>query len=583
MGMNEVEDIKNRLDIVDVIGSYIQLKPAGRNFKALSPFHQEKTPSFMVSPDKGIWHDFSAGEGGDVFSFVMRMEGVTFAEALEILAKRAGVILTKRSGARKADNSRLYDAVEQAMKYFHLALSKDADALQYLLKQRALKKEAIKQYVLGYAPDQWDGLSKYLLGKGFSIEQLKKAGLISQKSTEKKAFDIFRDRIMFPIFDNQGRPVGFSARILHPKDDVAKYINTAQTVIYDKSTAIYGLMQAKEAIRQADEVVAVEGNMDVVGLAQAGQQNVVAVSGTALTTQQLKALSRLTKNIKLCFDQDAAGVRATQRAIELGADLDIRLSVVTFEGAKDPDELVRKDKAAWQKAVQEAAYAPDYLFAYTAKEYDLQSADGKKQASNFLLPLVKSLHDEIERDHYVQRLSALLGVAEDAVRQKLGRTKRVGGTAEAVAPTPPPPVEEPRKLTRAEAIEENLLELLLSEKSTRACLSELDDAVLSDRYKALFELLQNHSSATLQAIEKALPDMANDVKILAFRGEEKHRDLSDHDKRLEAYTQLHRLQKLNLELNKRRLARQIAQAEAVNDKALARELLKQYQALLVEE
>jgi len=581
--MNEVEDIKNRLDIVDVIGSYIQLKPAGRNFKALSPFRNEKTASFMVSPDKGIWHDFSAGEGGDVFSFVMKMEGVTFPEALEMLAKRAGVTLTKRSGVPKSDNSRLYEAVELAMKYYHLALSKDSEALGYLLKERGLDKDTIKKYVIGYAPTVWDGLAKYLLGKKYTLDELKRAGLISQKSTDAKSFDIFRDRIMFPIFDSQGRAVGFSARILHPAAGSAKYINTAQTSIYDKSSAIYGLMQAKEAIRNDDEVIAVEGNMDVLGLSQAGQLNVVAVSGTALTTHQLKTLSRLSKNVKLCFDQDEAGVRATQRAIELGAELDVRLSVVTFTGAKDPDELVHKDKSAWQKAVSEARYAPDYLFEYAGSHYKIQSADGKKQASNFFLPMVKTLRDEIERDHYVKRLSALLAVSEDAVKQKLNRTK----ATVAAAPEPEPEMKvesEPAKqLTRAEQIEESLLELLLSDESTRACLAELEDTLLSDRHRPIFELLRNHSTISLEAIIKALPDMANDVKILAFRGEEKHRDLSDHDKRLEAYTQLHRLQKLNLELNKRHLARQIAQAEAVNDKALAHELLQKYQALIVEE
>lgn len=582
--MNEVEDIKNRLDIVDVIGGYIQLKPAGRNFKALSPFRQEKTPSFMVSPDKGIWHDFSAGEGGDIFSFVMRMEGITFVEALELLAKRAGVSLSKRSVGERTDNSRLYDAVESAMKYFHLALSKNQPALDYLIRERALTKDIIKRFVLGYAPDNWDGLAQYLMSKGYKLDELKRAGLISQKSTPQKAYDIFRDRIMFPIFDNQSRAVGFSARILHTKPDSAKYINTAQTAIYDKSNVVYGLMQAKDAIRTRDEVVVVEGNMDVVGLSQAEQANVVAVSGTALSVKQLKILARLTKNIKLCFDQDEAGLRATRRAIELGSGLDINLLVITFSGAKDPDELVKTDKKAWEQAVDSAQYALDYLFAYTAKTYDLSSANGLKQASSFLLPLLKSLSDEVERDHYMQRLSVLLGVSEQSLYKKLAHTKELAEPAPSDEPAPstPVPADSP-PLSRAEQIEENLLELLLSTSSTRACLVDLDDATISERHRDVFELLQNHSKASLDTIAKALPDRANDVKILAFKGEQKYRDLNDHDKRLEAYTQLHRLQKLNLELNKRRLARQIAQAEAVKDKALAQELLQKYQSLLSEE
>lgn len=582
--MNEVEDIKNRLDIVDVIGGYIQLKPAGRNFKALSPFRQEKTPSFMVSPDKGIWHDFSAGEGGDIFSFVMRMEGITFVEALELLAKRAGVSLSKRSAGERVDNSRLYGAVELAMKYFHLALSKNQPALDYLLKQRALTKSVIKKYVLGYAPDNWDGLAQYLMAKGYKLDELKRAGLISQKSTPQKAYDIFRDRIMFPIFDNQSRAVGFSARILQPNSQSAKYINTAQTAIYDKSNVIYGLMQAKESIRTGDEAVVVEGNMDVVGLSQAGQDNVVAVSGTALSTKQLKALGRLTKNIKLCFDQDEAGLRATRRAIELASGLDINLSVITFSGAKDPDELVKSDKKAWEQAVASAQYALDYLFSYTARIYDLSTANGLKQASGFLLPILKSLSDEVERDHYIQRLSVLLGVSEQSLYKKLAQTKEL---AEPIVDDESvynaPVLTETSPMSRTEQIEENLLELLLSALSTRACLVDLEIATISDRHRDIFELLQNHSKASLDVITKALPDRANDVKILAFKGEQKYCDLNDHDKRLEAYTQLHRLQKLNLELNKRRLARQIAQAEAVKDRALAQELLQKYQSLLSEE
>lgn len=580
--MDEVAEVKQKLDIVDVIGGYIQLKPAGRNLKAFSPFHDEKTPSFMVSPDKGIWHDFSTDEGGDIFTFVMRMEGVSFPEALEILAKRAGVTLKPRGAAQRGPaKAPLYEIMELAVKYYHLSLSRNKDALAYLRQERGLSAQAIKDFQLGYAPQSWDALTGFLRKKSFGYEQMVQAGVAAQKQGKSSAYDLFRARIVFPIFDAQGRPVGFSGRVLPGDDGGAKYINTPQTPIYNKSAAIYGLMQAKEAIRTHDEVVIVEGNMDVVALHDAGFEQVVACSGTALTSEQLKVLSRLTKNIKICFDQDAAGVKAAQRAIELAQGIDIKLEVVTFNDAKDPDELIHKDEKLWAKAVKEARYAVDYLFDYAKEAFGTASANGKKQMSNFLSATIRKLEDTVEQDHYIKRLSEELGVREDSVRRKLDSAEEVVTVhSRAVDQSPTP---ERRTATKQEKTEQNLLKLMLAYPAARMAVGDIVLDEISEENRPFFAALQQKPKATLDTLAKHLRERENDVKILALKGEEEYSGLTEHDIGLEAYTQVHRLQKLNRELNKRRLAKQIAEAEAAGDREGAKSLLADYQALLNEE
>ena len=580
--MDEVAEIKQKLDIVDIIGTYIQLKPAGRNLKAFSPFHTEKTPSFMVSPDKGIWHDFSTDEGGDIFTFVMRMEGVSFLEALEILAKRAGVTLKPRgAGQRGPAKTPLYEIMELAVKYYHLSLSRNKAALSYLREERSLSAQVIKDFALGYAPQSWDALTSFLRKKGYTNEQLVQAGVAAQKQGKSSAYDLFRARILFPIFDTQGRPVGFSGRVLPGDDGGAKYINTPQTAIYNKSSAIYGLMQAKEAIRTHDEVVIVEGNMDVVALRGAGFEQVVACSGTALTSEQLKVLSRLTKNIKICFDQDVAGVKAAQRAIELAQGSEIKLEVITFDGAKDPDELITKDKQLWIRAVEEARYAVDYLFDYAKQSFGTSSASAKKQMSSFLSATIRKLEDTVEQDHYIKRLSEELSVSEDSIRRKLD-------SAEVAEVAPLKAVEQSpqstvRTMTKQERTEQGLLKLMFAYPAARMAVGDIVLKHISEANRPFFVILQKYPKSKLETLAKYLHERENDVKILALKGEEEYSGLTEHDIGLEAYTQVHRLQKLNRELNKRRLAKQIAEAEAAGDRVGVKRLLTDYQALLNEE
>lgn len=586
--MNEVEEVKARLDMVDVIGGYVPIKQAGRNYKGLSPFKTEKTPSFVVSPEKGIWHDFSSGRGGDVITFVMEMEGLSFPETLEMLAKRAGVKLKPRKpGQAIANNkkSRLFEANDAAMRFYHLALSKNQVAKDYFLKSRGLMTEIIKNYKLGYAPDNWDALANYLRTKGFSEQELVESGLVAKRTKGNGVYDVFRGRVMFPVFDSQGRVVGFSARLL-ADEKAAKYINTPQTDIYNKSFAVYGLTQAKDAIRTEDRVVIVEGNMDVLALSNVGFGNVVASSGTALTEQQIRQLSRLTKNIAVCFDNDEAGLNATLRAIELAGQSGVRIDVISLNNAKDPDELVKKDPKLWQEAIKAIKYAPDYIIDLGRQRFDLSSATGKKQFISFTVPMLKVLSDDIEIQHYVKKVAQLIDSTEESIQKLLQKSTPIIIPTKTTLPDSEPKVKETkpkRRLTRQEKLEQELLELTLAFPQTRAALKDLELKQTSELHRSIFRILKNTGSAQLNSIVKGLPKEGNYVKILALRGEQQFADLSAHDIRLEAFTQVARIHEINRQLNKRDLARQIAEAESSGDTKLTKQLLKQYQELVNED
>lgn len=578
--MNDVEEVKNRLDIVEVISGYVELKKAGKDYRGLSPFRQERTPSFFVSPDKQIWHDFGANEGGDVISFVMRLEGLSFPETLEMLAARAGVKLTPRSGGQGESKTRLYELVELAMKYYHYQLSQSAQALAYVREKRGLTTDTLRAFMVGYAPDGWSGLSDFAVKKGFDEKELVTAGLSAKRNRGDGVYDVFRDRIVFPIFDAQGRPVGFSGRLLSDDVKAAKYINTPDTPLYHKSRAMFGLKQAKEAIRQAGSVILVEGNVDVISLWQHGQQNVVAVSGTALTIDQLKVLGRLAQTIILCFDQDSAGLKATQRAIELAQGTDVRLEVMQFNEAKDPDELIRKEPKAWQAAVDAAQYALDYLFDYAEATYGTQSAPQKKAYTRFLVPALRSITDRIELEHYITRLAQSVDVEAPIIRTMLSQQsnlKAPNSLSKNSVQTPPQQVQ--KSLTRQEKLEQAVIEMALSQPETRAALKELELVEISERYRPLIAALQKHPKSNLDELVKILPDMTEDVKMLALRGDHEYSAMTEHETGLEAFTQVHTLQKHITAQKKRALSRQIAAFEAAGDVAQAAKTLQAYQAL----
>lgn len=584
--MNEVEEVKQRLDVAEVISAYVPLKQAGRNLKAPCPFHQEKSASFMVSPEKGIWHCFGCGEGGDVIGFVMKYEGIAFPEALEKLARQAGVELKPRSAGdakNKKENERLASAIVWAVRYFQESLVKNPSALKYATVERKLNKQTVTDFQIGYAPDDWNALSHFLVKKNFTADELKRAGLAGQKEGRSTIYDLYRGRLMFTICDASGRPVGFTGRVLDPEQQ-PKYLNTPQTSLYDKSRVIYGLHLAKPAIRDNDEVVMVEGNMDVVASHQVGVKQVVAASGTALTIDQLKILGRLTKNVKICFDADAAGLRATERAIELSQNLGITLSMVDLGVAKDPDELIQKNVDDWKQAIKDAKYVVDYLFDQLAKEYDVTSVTGKRQYSDRIVANLRRLGDPVERDHYVKLLAKKLGISEDAINEKIEKAPAETRTMPAVD-VPPPPKQKviPPKPSK-KLLEESVLAVNLAYPEVRLSLDDLTPAHFNDPdHQVILETLQRNSNISLAQMGQALPNQADYVKILALRGEEEYGNFAPADRSLEAFELVRRLQTSTNKDTKTKLSHKLREAEASGDHELARRLLTQYQSLLTSE
>ncbi len=410
------EEIKSRLAVEDVVGQYVELKRAGRNLKGHSPWGVDKTPSFMVSPEKGIWHDFSANKGGDIFTFVMEVEGIGFKEALEKLAGQAGVDLTKYRGGDPAvakKKVRAKEALQLATKYYQACLTRNKAVCEYVFYQRNLNRSTVAEFKIGYAPASGKALTEVLQKRGYTLDELDSAGLLNRFKT-----DLFRDRMTVPFIDTTGNIIGFTARILGKGEP--KYLNTPETLLFNKSKFIFGLYQAKESIRRSGYVVIVEGNMDVISSHQAGVKEAVATSGTAMTEQHLKALSNLTSDIRLAYDGDAAGVKATERAIMMAGDLGIDLTVISdYHGAKDPDELIQKDPKLWQDAVNHSVPAVDWLLSKYEENLNLRSAPDKRKYSDIALKLLSYVKDEVERSAYEEKIARKLGV-EVAVLLKKG-------------------------------------------------------------------------------------------------------------------------------------------------------------------
>lgn len=446
------DEIKQRVDVVEVISRYTQLKRAGSIYKGLCPFHGERTPSFVVFPNSGTWHCFGAcGTGGDVISFVMRKENLDFREAVELLAKQAGIELTGREEDRSGQQrAQVYDVNEAAAEYFTQILTHHpaAEGARRYLQHRGIDQAAAANFRLGFALDTWSSLRDTLLEKGFSIDLLLEAGVIKRNEERNSTFDMFRNRVIFPIRDRQSRVIGFGGRVLD--DSVPKYLNTSETAVFHKSHVIYGLDLAQRAIRERDQVVIVEGYMDVIAAHQFGFHNVIACMGTALTPEQLRQLQRYTDNFVLALDSDAAGQAATIRGlnqarqslarvrkpvvtpggVQLEDRLGANLSITTMPEGKDPDDVIRNSPERWEAAVAAAKPLVDFYFDSVAAHEDLSSARGKGLAVAELAPLIAELNDEIERQHYVQRLSRLVQVDEITIS---GRVQAVARTQQAAA------------------------------------------------------------------------------------------------------------------------------------------------------
>lgn len=575
------EEVRSRLNIEDVIGEYVQLKRAGRNFKGLSPFSGEKTPSFFVSPEKHIWHDFSSSKGGDVFSFIMEVEGLDFRQALELLARRAGVDLSlyQNTGSQELakKKKRLLAANELAATYYQQSLVNNRHAQEYIFKKRGLSKKVVQQFRIGYAPDVGDALVSFLKKKGYSPAEMQDAGL-----TNRFGGDLYRGRMMVPLMDGTGQVIGFTGRIIIDDPSAPKYLNTPQTLLYDKSRHVFGLSQAKEAIKKLDYAVIVEGNLDVISSHQADVNQVVATAGTALTVHHLGSLGRLTSHIRLAFDGDKAGLAATERAIPIAQAVGVELSIVTLPNdAKDPDELIQENPALWQKAIDMAQPVVDWVIEQFASRENLSTAAGKASFVTAAINVIHALRDPVEQDHYLSRVASMTDTSREALTRKMSAApagekkqfKRVKPSSETAT--------ENHSVTHNRN-QDALLAIALSDASVQQLLIGIDSAIFDglERQMVVRHLI-DHPGKTVSSIPKGLQGVEKYVTMLLL-----HPDVENvawkSENRVATATEVLRSLHANYQKTntKENLLRQEREARDCGDDAAADEFLHQLNLII---
>jgi DNA primase len=574
--MDAVEEIKSRLNIEDVVSEYVQLKRAGRNFKGLSPFSNERTPSFMVSPEKGIWHDFSSGKGGNVFSFVMEVEGLDFKEALELLARKANVDLEQFKGSRGSGNAqikeRLFAANEAAARFYQVQFSKNQTALEYVFTKRKFTKEIALEFRLGYSPNNGSALIDHLVKKGFTEKELTQAGLTARRYRG-GIQDMFRGRLMVALMDQQGRVIGFTARLLDDDPNAPKYINTPQTLLYDKSRHVYGFSQAKDALRKVGFAVLVEGNLDVIASHQAGVRNVVATAGTAMTEMHLKAISRFTGDVRLAFDQDKAGLAATERSIPIASKVGVRLSIITIPEGKDPDELIKKDPKLWEQAISNSKYAIDWVIDKYSEQLNLEKAPDKREFSDVTLAVVRQLPDSVEQDHFVRRIAGILDVSPEALFSKLRETPSQRANRKQARQ---PAVIDLHALERKK-LQDQLLALGLMRPGLRQYLEGIEPSfLLEEAAQTLLSYLQANPEFDGKISEsKQLKKISEYIKIVSLQYETLYQDQDDVELSLEAKRLRTRLIEQYVKTKKAEIGQSLQEA----DEAATQELLEKAKAL----
>lgn len=420
--MSEVDEIKSKLDIVDIVQEYIQLKQAGTNFKALCPFHTEKTPSFMVSRERQMWHCFGCSEGGDIFTFVQKIENIDFPEALKILANKAGVKLTRQDPKAEDQKNRLLEILELSAKFWFKILETHpkAENVRAYLKERGISDDIQEEFRIGFAPDTWETTNDFLKQKGFSENDIFLSGLSIKKERGSGFYDRFRNRIMFPIKNTQGSVIGFGGRIMPGTDErLAKYINTPQTNVYNKSLILYNFDKARSEIKKKDKAVIVEGYMDAIASWKAGVKNVIATSGTALTRDQITLIKRYTNTVACAFDADAAGQNASFRGIDLLLDSDVNIQVITIPHGKDPDDCVRNNPEDWRRATDNTQSFMEYMFLAATKKYPNMSVEEKKSIGKILLPYIAGIANTIEQAHWLNKLASYFNMSEEILRDAI--------------------------------------------------------------------------------------------------------------------------------------------------------------------
>ena len=609
---DNVSKIKDRLDVVDVLSGYMQLKKAGINFKGRCPFHNEKTPSFFVSPERQIWHCFGCQKGGDFIEFVKEIESVEFPEALRILAAKAGVELERfqpKVGESVDAKQKLYEITELATKFFEKQFQSSAgkEALAYL-HDRGLTDETIIEFRLGWAPNDWESLSTYLQTRGYQEKEIVDAGLAIKRSTEsgrEGVYDRFRSRIMFPIFEVTGQVVGFTARVFtaplakdgsrqaHSGDNpidqeahvVAKYVNTPQTLIYDKSRVLYGLSKAKLDIKKSDRCILVEGNMDALMSYQAGVRNVVASSGTALTPTHLRLLQRYTKNLGFCFDTDQAGAMATRRGIGLALAQQFNISILEIKDpeCKDPADYVKKYGPRWSEVATGAKPVIDYYFDRARSSYNPTSAESKKQIIYAVAPFIKRLTGNVERAHWVAQLSSLLRVPESAISADIATFKDDldAYTREIVGSEVSPIVQVGVLREAPDVIDEMILSLILKAPMLlRDGITTLSNGLVDDRTMNIIRLIAESKPFEFKTfVASFVGEEALQLEFAHLRSQEIWQGFDDETLKIEFHNVINTARRRSINNKLTNLQFDIKEAEASKDKEKLAQLAGQFNEL----
>lgn len=511
---NTVQQIKSKIDIVSLISSYIKLEKAGTNFKGRCPFHNEKTPSFFVSPDRGSYYCFGCQAKGDIFTFVSEFEGLDFVGALKVLADRAGVTLEQYNKGDKTEKDRLFSVLERAVLFYQNKLSENKEALSYLTS-RGINDETIKNFRLGYSPSDWRELHDYLLGQGVSKQDMFQVGLVKRKEGSDSYYDTFRGRIMFPISDSSGRVVGFSGRILVPDDKSPKYLNSPETELFNKSDILFGLDKAKKDIRLKDYSILVEGQMDLVMLHQIGVTNTVASSGTALTENHLVKLRRLSNRIIMAYDGDSAGFSASNRSSKIALSLGMELKIAVMPEGKDPADLAKDDPEKLKESLRGSKHIIDF-YVDTLLAKGMESRLLGEEIRKNVLPYVAQLPSTIERSHFIKSIAQKTFIKEEALWDDL---KKIGTTEETKRP---PDIPSPR-FKRVDVIERKVLGIILWQKS----LSEKTEGVnLEEIEKRARDILGDR-------IEEMLGELEKEKDLLLFETEAYYNNKADLKRDLE--------------------------------------------------
>lgn len=562
------EEVRARLNIEDVIGEYVQLKRAGRSYKGLSPFSGEKTPSFYVSPDKNIWHDFSSNKGGDVFAFVMEAEGMDFRQALEHLARKAGVELSdyESEGAKKlaARKKRLLEANRLAAGYYQQTLMRNQHAREYVVGKRRLDGSTLAEFQIGYSPDDGSALVNALSRKGFARAELADAGL-----TNRFGGDLYRGRMMIPLMDASGQVIGFTGRLIDDVPNAPKYLNTPQTLLYDKSRHIFGLSQAKEAIRREGYAVVVEGNLDVVSSHRAGVKQVVATAGTAMTEQHLRGLKRLTTDVRLAYDGDKAGIAATERAIGVAANVGVDLAIIRMpEGAKDPDELIQTSVEAWQQAVANTQPAVEWVLEQYRSRVDMTTAKGKREFTSVALAVVRQLPDPVEREHYERQIAEMTGSTLGSVQ-----TKRASTASEQPALKQVKAAQVVAASEETYAIQDNALAIALCDANAQELVGQIDASYWHGAERqALAQYIVTHTGNTVEDVPQELQKIDTYVKIVLLQADARYVSWDTNERYYELARLLRQIEHEHKKQTRDILVAELRQAEEDEDEVTAERL-----------